>query len=104
MIAELLAEGAGNARTGRELARYFNCDLRTITEQIEQERREGRPICASNTGEGAGYYLAANKKELQTYCRRIHKRAGAMYKTRRALLNIMDKLPGELETNDNGKI
>lgn len=103
MIAELLAEGAANARTGRELADYFGCDIRTVTEQIEAERRNGQPICANNTGGSAGYYLAADQDELQAYCKRIHKRAGEMFKTRRALLKIIDKLPGKVGSAADGK-
>lgn len=56
MIHELLAEGRENARTGRELAQFFDCNIRDITEQVERERREGQPICVA-TGENPGYYI-----------------------------------------------
>lgn len=94
MINELLSTGSQNARTGRELAQYFNCDVRTITEQIERERRAGQPICANPTGENAGYFLAANAEELQRYCDRLHHRASELYKTRQALISVLKQLPG----------
>lgn len=93
MIHELLTEGAENARTGRDLAAFLNCDIRTVTEQIERERRKGQPICAASRGENAGYYLATNRDELEQYCNRLHKRAAELYKTRRALLNVLRQLP-----------
>lgn len=94
MIYELLAEGAENAKTGRELAAMLNCDIRNITETIERERRQGKPICANMRGENAGYYLAASPEELEAYCGKLHHRAAELYKTRRALLNILKQLPG----------
>lgn len=89
MIAELLSYGKENTRTGRELANHFKCDLRTITEQIERERREGQPICANMRGENAGYYLAADAEELEQYCKRLHHREDELYKTRQALLTVL---------------
>lgn len=89
MIHELLAEGATNARTGRELAALLGCTLRDITLAVERERREGQPICANMTGENAGYYLAANAEELQAYCNRLHHRAAELYKTRGELLKVL---------------
>lgn len=91
MIAEQLAEGAENARTGKELALIFNCDIRNITEQIEKERRAGAPICAAANG-SPGYYLAANAEELETYCNRLQHRAGELHKTRSALLKVLRKV------------
>ena len=92
MIHEVLAEGADNPRTGRELATLLQCDIRQVTIQIERERREGWPICANSSGEAAGYYLAANAEELEIYCNRIHRRASELYKTRRALLKVLQAI------------
>lgn len=89
MIAELLNHGETNSITGKELAIHFNCDIRDITARIERERREGKPICASASG---GYFLAETPEELEIYCNRIHHRAGELYKTRRALLNVLGKM------------
>lgn len=92
MIHELLAEGRENARTGRELARILNCDIRQVTGQIEKERRAGRPICAAMGGENPGYYLAADDDELQDYCDRLKGRAVELFKTRQALIKILRQI------------
>ena len=92
MIEEQLLRGAENARTGRELAKILDLDIREVVRQVEKERRAGAPICAGALGT-QGYYLAADQEELKTYCGRLFKRAGELHKTRRALLANLDKLP-----------
>lgn len=92
MIHEVLNTGADNPTTGRELADMFSCDIRNITERIELERRDGFPICANSNGSNAGYYLAADRAELETYCNRLHKRAGELHKTRRYLLKALTNM------------
>lgn len=92
MICELLAEGKENARTARELAAVLNCDIRTVAELVQKERREGKPICAMCQGR-SGYYLAADQDELDNYCKGLFKRAGELHKTRRALVKILETLP-----------
>ena len=94
MVSDFLSAGRENARTGKELAALFGCDLRTLTEQIERERRSGQPICASCRGEYTGYYLAADEDELRNYCERLRRRALELIKTRQALVNVMRRLPG----------
>lgn len=92
MIAEILRDGERNAMTGRELAQRCGLDIRTITEQIERERRAGQPICAKTRGERCGYFLAETQEELDQYCEDIRQRAVELFKTRRALLSIKDQL------------
>lgn len=88
MIHEMLAEGRENAITGRTLAKALQCNIRDITIQIEQERRQGQPICAA-TGNAPGYYLARDAGELQEYCDCIARRAAELYKTRQALIKVL---------------
>lgn len=97
MIAELLTAGIENAITGRALARVLDCDMRTITAQIERERRNGAPICAKSRGKTRGYYLAADQSELNEYCNALQHRAGQLFKTRGALLKILPTLPNNGE-------
>ena len=94
MIYELLSVGKENARTGRELATALGCDIRDITAQVERERRAGQPICASMK-EPAGYFLPASAEDLERYCNMLHKRAGELYKTRRALIRVLKKIRGD---------
>ena len=96
MIYELLAEGRENARTGRYLADVLGCDLRAITAQIERERREGHPICAAS-GEVPGYYLPADDAELSAYCDRLKGRAVELFKTRQALIRVLQQRGEALE-------
>lgn len=93
MITDYLFTGRENARTGKELAKILNCSTRDISEGVERERRQGQPICASCDPEQPGYYLAASADDLEQYCRSLHRRAGEIHKTRRALLQIIDTLP-----------
>lgn len=94
MIHEMLATGKEYARTRRELCAALNLTEREITRQIEKERREGRPICAS-TGSTPGYFLAATQEEMENYCNNLHHRAGEIYKTRAACLDTIKHLPSE---------
>lgn len=100
MVQELLDYGRENTRTGKDLAKALNVDIRTITQQIEKERREGQPICASMKGAHAGYYLAADRTELESYCRQLYHRGGELFKTRRALLETL-KIIQAKEANMN---
>lgn len=92
MVFELLEVGAENARTGKQLCGLLNISIRELTEIIESERREGKPICAS-MGIKPGYFLAANKAEMQTYCKCLNSRASEIKKTRKACLNTIKDLP-----------
>ena len=99
-IADYLSEGKENARTGKEICNLLNITARDLTAAVERERREGQPICAS-TGSNPGYYLAADRDEMQRYCNSLHHRAGEIYQTRRACIKAMELLPAG-EGADNG--
>ena len=93
MIFEYLAEGAENARTGKEICKALNITARDLTAAIERERREGKPICASTDPKNPGYFLAANQEEMQRYCRSLYHRAGEIHKTRNACMKTIEDLP-----------
>ena len=98
MVYELLSTGAENARTAKELCQALGIDekdWRIITKTIERERREGKPICASSSSDFPGYYKPANREELTRYIDRLHKRAGEIYKTRRALQKVLEGMEVE---------
>lgn len=95
MVYELLSTGAENARTAKELCCQLGIDekdWRTVSKAVERERREGKPICASSSSDYPGYYKPANREELTRYIDRLYKRAGEIFKTRRALLKILDEM------------
>lgn len=97
MIADILLKGSENAQTGRDICSVLNITMRELTQAIERERRAGQPICA-NTGSNPGYYLAADKEEMQTYCNSLLRRGGELFKTRRACIKSIDQLPGRTPT------
>lgn len=99
MIYEILREGADNATTGKEICRILNLSIREMQTGIRRERKAGRAICA-NTGNGggkAGYYIPASKGEMQHYCNSLQHRAGEIYATRQACLDVIDSLPEDEE-------
>ena len=93
MIFEVLGTGEQNARSSRELARALGTDQRGISSLVERERREGKPICATCDSKTPGYYIAANRQEMEQYCSRLQHRAGEIFKTRAACLHTLDSLP-----------
>jgi hypothetical protein len=93
-ISDYLSEGRENARTGKELCEYLKINRRELRAAVERERREGHPICAAVYGLHRGYYLAANKQEMQEYCASLYRRGGNLFKTRRACMKSMELLPG----------
>ena len=98
-ITDHLDTGKENAITANELCALLNISGRDLSAAVERERRKGSPICASN-GKRPGYYLAANKEEMQEYCKSLYKRAGEIHKTRKACLISMINLPGEIPEPD----
>ena len=92
MVYEILSEGKENARPGRDICHALGLTARELTAKVEQERRAGKPICAS-TGATPGYFLAADQNEMQNYCNSLLHRAGEIHKTRKACLAMMDNLP-----------
>ena len=92
MIFEMLSEGANNAITGKAICEALNISPRDLTEAIERERRQGKPIAAS-TGSSPGYFIAANKMEMQQYCDSLLHRAWEIRKTHRACKQTIPSLP-----------
>jgi biotin operon repressor len=98
MIYEILQEGAENATTGKEICEKLDISIKEMQTGIRRERKEGRPICAS-TGSGgkAGYFIPINQGEMRRYCNSLTHRAGEIYATRKACLDLMDTLPADDE-------
>jgi len=92
-ITAYILTGRENARTGKELARNAGINPRDVTILIERARRAGTPIVASCDAEQPGYYIAETAAEVESYCSSLHRRAGEIYKTRRALLEAAGDMP-----------
>lgn len=97
MVYELLLTGEQNALTARELARTLQTNTRSVSLLVEQERRQGNPICATCDSKTPGYFIPATREEMQRYCNRLYHRAGEIFKTRAACLKTLDSLPAEGE-------
>lgn len=100
MVYEVLLKGRENAITGKEICSILDIKARDLTAAIERERREGKAICAS-TGSNPGYFIAANREEMERYCNALYRRAGEIFKTRAACMGTIEQLPARA-ANSNG--
>ncbi len=66
----------------RHLKSILHRDSRTIRALIEQERRGGTLILSDNQH---GYYLAANRSEVERFVRSMRHRVGEIIKTVEAI-------------------
>lgn len=91
MVSNFLLEGKQNAQTAKYLCQQMNITPRELTRAIEAERRAGTPICAT-CGQNPGYYIAANKQEMEDYCKKLKNRAIQIFITRKACQQTIEKL------------
>ncbi len=85
-IAFLLPRGRVGALTTRDLSQITGKQPREITRAICAERRAGAPILSDP---GAGFWLAETGDELRKCSAALHRRAGQIHKTARALEKIV---------------
>ena len=97
MIYEMLGEGRQNARSSRELAEVLGIDRRGVSILVERERRAGKPICATTVSRMPGYFIPANREDMERYCRQLKHRAGEIFKTRAACIKTLGRLPASEE-------
>lgn len=71
MIEELLKPGEVNAISAGELAKITGLEVRAVMHTIRHERLLGKPICSS----ARGYFLPADKYELQATINRLYNQA-----------------------------
>lgn len=91
-IEDLLFTGKEKAQRGKDIANRLGITVRDFTQQVERERKAGAPICATK-GNNPGYFLAANKEEMENYCNVLKKEAISLFVTRQACLKAIEKLP-----------
>ena len=94
-IADYLPKGKENAVNGAYLCALLHIDARALRNIVEKARRDMVPICASMEGKDGGYYLAANKREMQGYCRSLESRENAFRETREACELTIPLLPDD---------
>lgn len=87
MITELLREGKENRKSFRELQQQTGIkDERRLRRVIEIERRQGALILSCASG---GYYLPANREEVEQYDRMMRKEAKAILYTLKHCRNYL---------------
>ena len=95
-VHEVLLTGAQNAIEGATLAAALGFkDRRSLSKQIERERRSGQPICAAVSGNSRGYYMADNPYELQWYIRALDRRMREVRRTRDACGLTLQRMTGQ---------
>ena len=95
LIASILS-GRDNPLTCQEIMSALSLsDPRVVTKIIEQERRAGLPICASNDSKMPGYFLADSPAELERYTRSLRRRVKAVSGTLAALEATHDTWTGQ---------
>lgn len=92
MIFEVLNIGMENAISSKELARILSVAPRIIAAVVERERRAGKPICATCNSKAPGYFIPANREEMEQYCHKLRHRAGEIFATRSACIKMLDSL------------
>lgn len=98
MIADYLKTGRDNPTTSAELCKRTGMTPFELRIAIMNERRGGQPICAAS-GSKPGYFLAADRDEMQNFCESLRHRAGEIFKTRAACLEQINTLPERSGTN-----
>ena len=94
MVFELLKYGHLHPTRGQDLADRLGMPLRALQSQIMDERIDGHPICASDSGL-VGYYLPDSPEELEEYNTRLHKGISRRFKAYRALKKTLDRMRAE---------
>ena len=92
MVYELLLAGRENAITSRHLCRMLGIDRRTLTAEIERERRAGCPICASVDCTCPSFYRPESPADVLSYCQSLEGREREISRTRAALLAAAEKM------------
>lgn len=92
-ISKILGRGRDSAKPSKDICAWLGIKLRDLTNAIMLERRAGAPICSTTSGDARGYFLAANKKEMEQFCLSLQRRENEIDKTRRACESTIDSLP-----------
>ena len=96
ILGRVLPHGKGHAIPGRELVKLLKLkDLRDLTQLVEQERRDGFPICASTDSAAPGYYLAAGPEELEDYLKSLNRRVKNINRTVVHLEDTLSNMTGQ---------
>ena len=100
MVAELLGRGKENARTSEELIKVCGfMSRRDLQNQIAKERDEGKIILSTTTGRG-GYYLPADREEIQHFIDSMESRAMNTLKAVKHARKLLNETSGQMNLQD----
>lgn len=88
-ITDYIPNGRKNAVNAKTLSCQTGLDIRTVRYMIQKARKNGIPICASET-DPKGYYLADTEDERQAYIFKLNHRIREMYKTLYGIIHGTD--------------
>ena len=97
---EYLGSGKEQAMSARDLARLAGTTKRGVSLEIERERRQGYPICATSNAQRPGYYIPEDKAEMLAYCGRLLHRFMEVAATLEACQAIARSMP-DVSAEDN---
>lgn len=98
MIEECLKKGKGNAISAAELVALTGVNsVRQLQMIIANERKEGAVILSSSTG---GYYLAANREEIEEFVRTQDKKARSIMVILQSARKLLKTAEGQIDFSD----
>lgn len=95
-ILEALKKGEENAIHVQELADMFKCDITAVKAEIRKLRREGVLICSSTKG----YYIPANKADIERFYRKMRKHALTCLRSITTARKALNSLDGQMELHE----
>ena len=84
MIAEILGNSS-NPKTGKELSQITGLTKREVERHIELERKQGKPICASENPYNPGYYIG-DLNEIENQCKKFEVQIRGLCSTLKSIL------------------
>ena len=97
-ISSLLHKGKEHAISTKELLKLSKCSsVRELRERVAKERNNGVIICSGPSG---GYWLPANRKEIEDFCRLMETRASQIFSAAKSARKALSIIDGQIELND----
>lgn len=97
-IASLLHAGKEQAISTKELVKLSKCSsVRELRERVAIERNNGVIICSGPSG---GYWLPADRKEIEDFSRLMEMRASQIFSAAKSAREALSAIDGQIDLND----
>ena len=80
-IVQFLQPGESHAIPAGHLANLLHTDTRRLRDYVKAARRQGWPICSTNSG----YFLPSSNAEFKQTLHKLHSQAVSLLATERAM-------------------